>query len=541
MQTQLNVADQVKAIMNPHNPHAARRGDQLDLIDEQNWAEYYERRYGSYGASVRSAYDEMDELYRRDKKRDSWDKPGKGVTVYGPKSTQVTGYKPQPSNKVYVQHKDGSLQSFTVPYDCTGWFDIAKTAYPTKQDKDIEAMVIPIDRCEFTYGEPTFNACVYSATQDYIQARWGRKLDDSDRRWLARHPLATDSGIPQEYTVTAIQQLVAPYGMKVSKVRIRAGALVLGDQVMQWAQALGCNPMALADRKTSNAQAAELMGMDLSMADQLWRLEFSDVPLPGSIVGERGWSSGAGVQVGSFGGHARYLAPRASAGDWFVSVQLAPISEVEYLCAAPDPEYVERKGAPTLQLAKIVDANGELIAVRDGNKWRAWQDIKAGVPSTPDPVPVPVVQQAATPPVSKQPVPFTHAFTCELCEKPCEEIDRCYERTNIDVCIDCAVDAWDGIQCPECQHEPRWFEIPYPLAMTGESFEYQCQSCKGEFTVPYDTTERHLIPLVEYSYGAFDLMYTADDPMDLTDRDTPPGVADEQADGSLLWRDEAWD
>lgn len=518
--TTSNVADRVKAIMNPSNPHALRPGSQIDFMDEREWSDYFDRRYGEYGASVRrSAYD-----------NDSWNHTPKypGVTGNGSK---VLGYTPQPTRRVYVEHKDGTLQSFIVPYDCTGWYDIAKQVYPTKQENaNTEGLVIPIDRCEFSYGEPTFNACVYTATLDYLQARWGRKLDDSDRRWLARHPLATDSGIPQEYTITAIQQLVAPYGMRVSRVRIRAGALVLGDQNMQWAQALGCNPLALADRRTSNDQAATMLGVDSTLASQLWRLEFSDSPLPGSIIGERGWSNSTGVQVGAMGGHARYLAPRGVPSDWFVSIQLAPDTEVEYLAPPPEPEYVERKGTPTLSLSKTLDPNGELIAVKDGATWRPWQQIKSAATSVPAQVatqtpPASVV----TTPVQPTEVSTMATFLCELCDQPYQEIDRCYDDTNIDVCVSCAVSAWRGVACPECHHEPRWHEIPYPMGCSADAFDYQCQHCKEEFSVPYESKERHLQDVLHFSYGAFGLFY--DDPMDNPTADTPP----------TTWDDQIWD
>ena len=577
-----NIADTVKRLMNPTptgtpivpaNPanRASRGSHQLNLLDDKDWDQYMRERYGKNGAAyVDDAYD-MDyfrdpyhtyrrEKDKRDRKRDPWDEvkggyttttiPPKGNTIgyhgnsYGP----YTGGSTYSPKKVYVQHKDGSLQAFTLPYDCNGWYDLAKQVYPLAQGTKDEGIVVPIDRCEFTYGEPAFNACVYQGTQDYITARWGRKLDDSDRRWLARHPLATDGGIPQEYTITAIQQLVAPYGMKVSRVRLRAGTLVLGEQIMQWAQALGCNPMALADRQTSNAKAAELMGMDEASANQLWRLEFSDRPLPGSIIGERGWTSTPGVSVGSFGGHARYLAPRAGAGDWFVSIQLSPEHEVDYLIAPPDPEYVERKGAATLKVGSTLDPNGELIAVKDGTKWRPWVDIKAGIPAptttvpvvTPPPAPTPQAAQVVSTPVDD--VAFVRGnkhvkFHCTMCGDKHDDLDRAYDYSEIDVCIDCAEETWRGVNCPECHHEPTWNTIPYPLSIGSDAFDYQCQRCKAEFTVPFESTEPFMKALIEFSFHVFaaqldDMTSYADDPMDVADL---PISTTSQADGDYVW------
>lgn len=583
-----NVADTIKAIMNPITPgtpivpanpanRASVGAHQLDLVDEVNWQEYYDARYGTYGSSVRGSRDDFDpyadyrdpyNTYRREKQRrshrpDPWDKPTtKGPSTYTSKGHTMgyssgTSYSPK---KVYVQHKDGSLQPFTLPWDCNGWYDLAKQVYPMAQGAKDEGIVVPIDRCEFTYAEPTFNACVYQGTQDYISARWGRKLDDSDRRWLAKHPLATDGGIPQEYTATAIQQLIQPYGMRISRIRIRAGSLVLGDHNMQWAQALGCNPMALADRRTSNADAAAAMGLDPAVADQLWRLEFSDRPLPGSIIGERGWTNTTGVSVGSLGGHARYLAPRAGSGDWFISIQLAPEHEVDYLIAPPDPEYIERKGAATLRVGSIVDPNGELIAVKDGAKWRPWAEIKAGIPATPTPAvtttTAPVVSAPApavsTPTLSSADEQFVRPrgstkFQCGMCGDKHDEMDRTYDRTDIDICIDCAEEAWHGVTCPECRHEADWNTIPYPLSIGDEAFDYQCQKCKSEFTVPFESNEPFMKHLIDYSYYAFAAQidafttYGQVDPMDVSDLADVPPTPTPPANSPVDWNEQIWD
>lgn len=550
-----DLRDQLNAMLNPpRKPHQHQRTLGHADSDQQlsiGWNDYYQQRYG---------YDAYDDPYGRDFGKKDYTKSSKPSTG----STYV-------SRKVYVQHKDGSLQAFSMPYDCHGWFDLATEVYPVTKEGSTDTITIPIERCEFSYGEPAFNACVYTATQDYISARWGRKLDDSDRRWLARHPLATDGGIPQESTITAIQQLVAPYGMKVSRVRIRAGALVLGDQNMQWAMALGCNPMALADRRTANADAAKLLNMDEASANQLWRLEFSDEPLPGSIVGERGWTNGTGVSVGAMGGHARYLAPRARAGDWFVSIQLAPDQEVEYLTAPPDPEYVERKGAPTLLVSRTLGPTGELIAVKDGTTWRRWTDIRDGKPATPAPSPVtppapttpsavvvgpPQLATTASTAVTPRPAaspysPSTDTFLCTLCDSHCDDIERAYRYTTIDVCVDCALEAWRGVSCGTCDKSPRWNTLPFPVAVSAdEGFEYQCDFCHDPIIVPFETDKKYLKALVNASYACFADALVAEYPdndtpittdVSLADLATPP-TSDDPADVPYSgFADQIWD
>ena len=501
-----NLADQVKALMNPQPRGPA---EQLPLmapsspatrshdITDEEWEEFRQGNPRNKPKSKARVYSSTAFDYYDPYEPYTLSKSNAHTTPRGGGHAPAT----YSSKKVRVVNANGSTQDYTLPFDCVGWFNIATQSYPCTTEHAHEILSVPADRCDFSYGEPAFNACVYSATQDYVSARWGRRLDDSDRRWLARHPLATDSGVPQEYTLTAIQQLVAPYGMKISRVRLRAGALVLGDQIMQWAMALGCNPMALADRRTSNAAAAALMGMDESAANALWRLEFSDTPLAGSIVGERGWSNGTGVSVGSMGGHARYLAPRAGAGDWFVSIQLEPEANVEYLVPPPDPEYVERKGTATLLVSKIVTMTGDLIAVRSGNSWRAWTDFRASTPETstpaatrPEPLPV-------QPPVTPSPTIVT--FDCMLCGEHVIDRDRCYDNSDIDVCIDCAEIAWRDIDCPECGHTPRWYETPYPMTSSDNDFFFACVQCKSEFSVPFESPEEFMQPLIEFACAAF--------------------------------------
>lgn len=239
---------------------------------------------------------------------------------------------------------------FTVTWSYRDWWKCATHFYG---EKDGECF-IPLDRCKFSYGTVSFNACVYQASEDYIQARWGRKLHYTDKNWLAEHPYATDGGIPTEFTPICVQALVEPYGMGVSRVRLKKGSLAAGAEMQKFMIALGCNPFAMVDHQTTNKEAAEKMGISEEEANKFFRFEFHDEALPGSIVGEGGWTSTNGVQTGSGGGHARYLAPRDRANNWLVSLQLAPLEQIEYMAPIVLPEYVPRKGAPTLLMSDVL-------------------------------------------------------------------------------------------------------------------------------------------------------------------------------------------
>lgn len=452
---------------------------------------------------------------------DPWDEWYNGRRYTGPNTKQPTygkqtTYKPYvytPPRKVAVLHPDGAKEEYTIPSEGNGWFDIAKTVWPVTND----VIQIPVEHCDFTYDSPAFNACVYTATGDYLQARWGRRLDESDRRWLASHPLSTDGGVPQEYTATCVDQLVQPYGMRVSRVRLRRGSLVLGDSVMAWIQALGCNPFALADRSTSNAEAAERMGITLEQADALWRVEFHDDPLPCSIVGERGWSSGNGVSTGAGGGHARYLAPRAHAGDWFISLQLDTASNVTHLVAPPNPEYVPRKGRPILQLALVTGPDKLRIADKKNGVWcRIGEDN------------IPVIRVSS--PVSNLPeqdeVPeqlLSDEGYCAMCSQPIEDNTS----LGLDVCLPCLDDAWHDYNCPHCKAKFSVVGAPFPIAYDEDNYDWECPECRQIVQVPtqFDASmDQQDALLQEISEVAFSLIQPV--PSTLPPRDLEDGEGD---------------
>jgi hypothetical protein len=469
-------------------------------------------------SAQKSLYDDWDTDYPyRRTNMPAWLGPYEkgGNTFHPQKPTTQSSSKTYGGRRVAVVEKDGSRSEFTVPYDLDGWYDLAKYVWPLEG----QTIVIPREHCQFSYKDPTFNACVYTATNDYMQARWGRKLDDSDRRWLAAHPFATDSGVPQEYTATCVDQLVLPYGMRVSRVRLRRGSLVLGDSIMGWIFALGCNPFALSDRSTSNADAAERMGIPVAQADQLWRVEFHDQPLPCSVVGERGWSSSSssGVTTGSGGGHARYLAPRAFGGDWFISLQLAPDYEVSHLVAPPNPEYTPRKGDETLLAGLVTDPDGKLIAEKKNNKWVRFGDTAPAVTQlvgASGEVAPPesfrpqgqTVEEAAqeedtdadevlvevdllTYPMNCRPIEWNRREIVvgvnddtEICLMCGNEVFALMKET--DVCRECADDVWDDFYCPHCHSEFRHFGSPYPIGVDAENYEWGCPVCKETFLFP---------------------------------------------------------
>ena len=262
---------------------------------------------------------------------------------------------------IVLLRENGDRMKFTLKYMDKEYFDVAKQHFPHTEDE----VHIPEHFAHLTYGAPPFSPCVYTATTDYLQARWGRKLDDSDRTWLGAHPYAADGGVPREYMPTCVQQMLEPYGMGVSRINIRRGVLMVPASLFDWMLSLGCNPFAMTDHQTTNAEAAEKLGIPLAEANKMWRVEFSAEPLPCSITGEQNFSvpTGQTVKVGDKGGHARYLPPRGRFNDWFISCQLDSLERIEYFVPTPNPEYVPRRGDPSLSLSSVRRPDGQLLAV----------------------------------------------------------------------------------------------------------------------------------------------------------------------------------
>lgn len=297
---------------------------------------------------------------------DLWERHYQGNSQGGAKTGGVQTYSPPAGPEIAILKADGTVsQVLEVPYQHRDWVAVAKTVYPIVDER----LQLPEEHCVWEHRTPPFNACTYNATEDYLKARFGRALHYTDKDWLAVHPYATDDGIPEAYTATAVHQLVEPYGLGVQRIRVRAGKMLMGDELRMWAAALMCNPFGLVDKQTTNADAAERLQMTPEAAAALFRFEYHQDPLPCSVVGERGWAGTGTVQVGSGGGHARYLAPRAKANDWRVSIQLAPLAECVYHTPLALPAYVPRPGARILLLGKVTRPDGSVLAVERYGRW----------------------------------------------------------------------------------------------------------------------------------------------------------------------------
>jgi hypothetical protein len=289
--------------------------------------------------------------------------------------------------------------NFKITQGWKDWWRVASRFYVVEKDE----MFIPQSRVTLSYGKVSFNACVYQSSEDYIAARWGRKLHYTDRDWLAEHPYATDGGVPSEYTPICVQALLEPYGMGVSRVRLRRGTLAAGPEMQKFMVALGCNPYAMVDHTTTNKEAAEKLGITEQEANQIFRFEFSDDALPGSVCCEKGYAQN-GVATGSQGGHARYLAPRDKASNWVVSLQCAPLEQIEYNTPIELPEYIPRKGEAKLELEHVLQPMEDLpVGVKFGGDFFFHEEVEDKKKEEEEKKARPHVKVQATVPDDKKP------------------------------------------------------------------------------------------------------------------------------------------
>lgn len=142
--------------------------------------------------------------------------------------------------------------------------------------------------------------CQYDSIEKYLKNFWGINLTRDDANWFQDHPLVIAGGVPMAHTLTVAQQLIQPYGFRVSYCRVQPGTH-MQDELHRWAKILGTNPIGLADRRTSNAQFCEQTGLETEKAARQFRLEYSSEILKPSVSCDGAMATG----------HATYRSLRA--------------------------------------------------------------------------------------------------------------------------------------------------------------------------------------------------------------------------------------
>jgi len=187
------------------------------------------------------------------------------------------------------------------------------------------------------------NSCVYDATKKYLEALGLGTLTPGDKYWFEQHPRVNSDGVNKANVLAVAHGLAVPWGKGITKVYVPKMS-TLGDQLKEFAQALGINPLALQTYGASNDDFIDAMGFDpngpeAKMIRDTLRFEFVDEPpmVPcvvmmsssaqvkksGGTTVKGQWSSTtSGV------GHADFIGPRDSVPkNWKIAFQLGPLAE----------------------------------------------------------------------------------------------------------------------------------------------------------------------------------------------------------------------
>lgn len=160
--------------------------------------------------------------------------------------------------------------------------------------------------------------CLYNSTEDYCKNLLGITLSSEDRQWFINHPIPEKEGVPMPNTLRMVQELIDPYGLRVSRVHLTPGISITGD-LLQWRSVLGVNPIGFRDRTTSNG---EYQAQNPDDPDE-YRMDFTAKMLRPSIVcGASIEGLEQGATLGAGGGHAQFNPPRRDPGMKVMSFQI---------------------------------------------------------------------------------------------------------------------------------------------------------------------------------------------------------------------------
>lgn len=215
---------------------------------------------------------------------------------------------------------------------------------PTEGQKGELLITLPKEAAKFEVrAKSNVLCCAFDATQEFISNNLGKKMAESDKNWYKAHPRTTQAGLPQDVTLTVLQDLVAPYNLGVSRVWMPKNVSAF-EETKPWQEALGINPKAAVDRDTSNWEFALLMaGGDEAAAAEMYpeinekyRFEYVDylpeVPRV-AMVGSSGTSWASGM------GHASYYGPRQDVAGWKIALQYDNLRDIEYYAKPPSLGY----------------------------------------------------------------------------------------------------------------------------------------------------------------------------------------------------------
>jgi hypothetical protein len=147
---------------------------------------------------------------------------------------------------------------------------------------------------------PTKACCAYDATRSYLANIVGVGLDHHDRNWYVDQDRVVPSGLPLEYTLNVLSELVEPYGVEIDKVWI--APLVWTEELDVWGMKLGVDNDPMYQMK-----------MQIDPSTPAPRILTTPVPDGIAVVVCEKFGTGSASFYTS--GHASYLSPRAFRGN----------------------------------------------------------------------------------------------------------------------------------------------------------------------------------------------------------------------------------
>lgn len=181
--------------------------------------------------------------------------------------------------------------------------------------------------------------CALTASADYMKHHLGMDLDSDDTRWYTQNPSCVEQGLPKDATLTVLNNLVRPYGLGISQIFIKKGS-ALSEEAQRWVQYLGCNPLGLLDRSTSNEEYCKLVYGDLwetqlPQVNGEFGMQFTDKPIGSVIL----FTAFVKTSYAQGGGHASYVGPRGQVKDWEMAIKLNKLEHITYYEEPPITEY----------------------------------------------------------------------------------------------------------------------------------------------------------------------------------------------------------
>lgn len=332
---------------------------------------------------------------------------------------------------VIIVHDGEKAVGMTLVERSYGWsWDKYVDAFGVKQVEGIDHPVVYIPEANAVWARRRPLSCLFQATKQLVANINGVQLDKDDEDFFDVHPLATESGVGLHHTVRVMQELIEPYNLKVSHIRIMPGIAPKGD-LLQWVDVLGMNPLALGDNVTTNEEFAKITGMSLEEATARYHMEYSTEFMRPAVL-----CAVSGYDKGNTLGHAEYVGPRGKRPGKEPWLQVQVGREVQW---AKPPVFgeVEDLAGKELSLWNSLGPNGKPMS-----DWPSKAYVSPHAHQRPDSL-------VGSKTVSAIIAPTGERFDCYVCQTrmPREA------RIGANCCSVCWYSLWKKFDCGECKQK----------------------------------------------------------------------------------------